>query len=141
MSKGIPLTDEDRIPWLETLRDAIRTKLEAGETVSITCSALQKRYREILRSADPEYKSGDYTNCKLKFICLEAPTELLASRITVRSKNEKHFMPVSLLKSQLDLLQIDKAEGIDTVDTRAGLQSSVDSILALLSTKNLTSIQ
>nr|ADM18302.1 gluconokinase 1-like protein [Gladiolus grandiflorus] len=140
MSKGIPLTDEDRIPWLETLRDAIRKKLESCETVIVTCSALQKKYREILRCADPEYKCGDYRNCKLKFVCLDAPMEVLASRIIVRSKNGKHFMPVSLLQSQLELLQIDKAEGIHMVDATVSLQYILDSIVALLSNNKLNSM-
>ncbi|KAL0306438.1 UNVERIFIED_CONTAM: Gluconokinase [Sesamum radiatum] len=55
MKAGIPLSDEDRIPWLETLRDALRVSLENGETVILGCSALQKHYREILRCADPNY--------------------------------------------------------------------------------------
>ncbi|KAM2199927.1 hypothetical protein ACFX1X_002310 [Malus domestica] len=55
MRKGIPLTEEDRMPWLEKLRNGVRDKLLGGGTVILGCSALQKRYREILRSADPNY--------------------------------------------------------------------------------------
>ncbi|KAJ6297001.1 hypothetical protein OIU78_022680 [Salix suchowensis] len=55
MHQGIPLTEEDRIPWLEILQDALRESLISGKTVVLSCSALQKRYREILRSADCNY--------------------------------------------------------------------------------------
>ncbi|KAG6500656.1 hypothetical protein ZIOFF_040505 [Zingiber officinale] len=104
--------DEDRFPWLECLRDAIRIVMISGKSIVLTCSALQKKYREILRSSDPDYKAGQYSNCRVRFICLEAPVEVIADRIRSRSKEGKHFMPVSLLQSQLDLLQIDEVEGI-----------------------------
>ncbi|KAJ0699216.1 putative gluconokinase [Helianthus annuus] len=50
MKKGIPLSDEDRTPWLEVLRDVVNANLVSGKTVILGCSALQKQYREILRS-------------------------------------------------------------------------------------------
>ncbi|KAG0502100.1 hypothetical protein HPP92_002172 [Vanilla planifolia] len=117
MGKGIPLSDEDRLPWLESLRDAIRQKTSNGELVALACSALQKRYRDILRSADPDYKSGDYTRCIVKFFCLVAPVEVIAERMNGRSEKEEHFMPVSLLRSQLELLQVDDSEGIPQIDS------------------------
>jgi len=134
MRNGIPLTDEDRVPWLEALRDAARKQISNGETVVLTCSALQKRYREILRSADPHYKPGVYSNCKVNFICLNAPREVIAERMRRRSEEGKHFMPESLLQSQLNLLQFDEAEGITMVDSTANFQGIVDTVLALLST-------
>ncbi|XP_073282939.1 gluconokinase-like, partial [Primulina huaijiensis] len=51
MKNGVPLTDDDRIPWLETLRDTLRVRLVNGETVILGCSALKESYREILRHA------------------------------------------------------------------------------------------
>ncbi|KAJ0502926.1 putative gluconokinase [Helianthus annuus] len=50
MKKGIPLSDEDRTPWLEVLRDVVNANLVSGKTVILGCFALQKQYREILRS-------------------------------------------------------------------------------------------
>ncbi|XP_015694170.1 gluconokinase isoform X2 [Oryza brachyantha] len=118
MSKGIPLTDDDRIPWLESLRDAMRERLDGGEDVAVSCSALQQKYREILREGDSSYRSGSgsYSSCRVKFVCLEASAEVIAERIRRRSMEGEHFMPASLLQSQLDLLRIDEAEGITEVD-------------------------
>ncbi|KAM0065364.1 putative gluconokinase [Helianthus debilis subsp. tardiflorus] len=50
MKKGIPLSDENRTPWLEVLRDVVNVNLVSGKTVILGCFALQKKYREILRS-------------------------------------------------------------------------------------------
>ncbi|CAL5045349.1 unnamed protein product [Urochloa decumbens] len=121
MSKGIPLSDADRTPWLESLRDAIRDRLD-GEDVAVSCSALQLKYREILRAADKSYQPGYYAACRVKFVCLRASAEVITDRMQRRSSEGKHFMPASLLQSQLDLLQIDAAEGITEVDAtmRAG---------------------
>ncbi|KAF0902460.1 hypothetical protein E2562_016284 [Oryza meyeriana var. granulata] len=118
MSRGIPLTDSDRIPWLESLRDAIRERLDRGEDVAVSCSALQHRYREILREGDCSYRSGSgsYSSCRVKFVCLEASADVIADRMRRRSMKGVHFMPASLLQSQLDLLQLDEAEGITEVD-------------------------
>ncbi|KAG0497764.1 hypothetical protein HPP92_002455 [Vanilla planifolia] len=117
------------------LRDAIRQKTSNGELVALACSALQKRYRDILRSADPDYKSGDYTRCIVKFFCLVAPVEVIAERMNGRSEKEEHFMPVSLLRSQLELLQVDDSEGIPQIDSSMSLQSILDHILILIEDK------
>lgn len=132
MSRGIPLNDEDRIPWLEALSSTMRKYMINGETLTLTCSALQNKYREILRSADPNYKPGNYTTCRVKFICLVAPAEVIAERIKIRSKDGKHFMPATLLQSQLDLLQINEDEQISKIDATLKLQSIVHSILLLI---------
>ncbi|KAJ0968003.1 hypothetical protein J5N97_024920 [Dioscorea zingiberensis] len=135
MSRGIPLSDEDRIPWLETLSSTIRNYLINGDTVTLTCSALRQQYREILRSADPNYKPGNYSHCRVQFVCLVAPAEVIAERIKIRSNEEKHFMPAKLLQSQLDLLQIDEAEQISKIDATSGLQNIVNSIILLINNK------
>ncbi|KAK8947944.1 hypothetical protein KSP40_PGU007697 [Platanthera guangdongensis] len=135
MNRGIPLCDEDRIPWLEALRDAIGRKLVSEETAVLACSALQKRYREILRSADPDYVVGDYDCCKIKFICLVAPVEKLAERLNMRSEKGEHFMPASLLKSQMELLQIFDYERIPQIDSTMNLQSILDRVLNLIDCK------
>lgn len=133
MKNGIPLSDEDRIPWLETLRDCLKTSIENGETVIMGCSALQQHYREILRSADKNYKpgSGCYI-CVVKFVLLDAPEEVLSSRLEKRCAEGNHFMPAKLLQSQIDLLQIDESEGIIKVDATAEPRILVDMIQSLI---------
>ncbi len=85
MSSGIPLTDEDRQPWLEAIAGWIRDHQASGGVV--TSSALKYRYRDILRTG------GD-----VWFLHLDGDRDLLAERMKTRSG---HFMPVSLLDSQL----------------------------------------
>jgi len=86
MSSGIPLTDDDRQGWLETLATLIR---EAEELTIIACSALKASYREILKGAE--------------FVFLNGSPDLLAERINQRSG---HYMPPGLLQSQLETLEI-----------------------------------
>ena len=86
MSSGIPLTDDDRQGWLETLATIIH---EADDLTIIACSALKASYREILQEA--------------VFIFLHGSPELLADRIKQRSG---HYMPPGLLQSQLETLEI-----------------------------------
>ncbi|KAF7146885.1 hypothetical protein RHSIM_Rhsim03G0164800 [Rhododendron simsii] len=103
MHKGIPLSDEDRIPWLNLLRDALRASLVSRKIMILGCSALHKWYREILRSADPSYVLGSYF-CVVKFVLLDAGAEVLAARLQKRAEEGNHLMPAKLLQSQLDLL-------------------------------------
>lgn len=131
MKKGIPLSEEDRIPWLNLLRDALRASLVSRKTMILGCSALQKHYREILRSADPNYEPGSYL-CVVKFVLLDARAEVLAARLQKREEEGKHFMPVKLLQSQLDLLQIDESEGIVKVDATLSPLVIVNTIKALI---------
>lgn len=85
MSAGHPLTDEDRWPWLRAIARWIHEHQAIGGVVS--SSALKRGYRDVLRSG------GD-----VWFLHLDGPRELLAQRMLGRSG---HFMPVSLLDSQL----------------------------------------
>lgn len=131
MHKGIPLSEEDRIPWLETLRDTLRERLLDGKNVVLGCSALQKHYREILRSADPNYRSGSFSS-SVKFVLLNVEAKVLAARLQTRAAEGKHFMPPSLLQSQLELLQVDEVEGIWKVDASLSPQAIVGNIQALI---------
>ncbi|KAJ1692947.1 hypothetical protein LUZ63_009645 [Rhynchospora breviuscula] len=132
MKSGVPLSDSDRFPWLESLRNAIRENIEHGHNVTLSCSALLKKYREILRSADCNYQPGNYTQCKVKFVCLEAPIEVLMERMKRRSEQGLHFMPSCLLQSQLDLLQLEQDEEIIRIDATMGLGSILEFIIDLL---------
>ncbi|KAK1307039.1 hypothetical protein QJS10_CPA10g01345 [Acorus calamus] len=129
MSKGIPLTDEDRTLWLQSLQNATRAKILNGENVVLTCSALQKRYRDVLRVSDPDYEAGNY-DCRVKFVCLTASKEVIFARVERRAKEGKHFMPPELLQSQLDLLQVDESERVIMVDATDNPDSVVDIIQA-----------
>ena len=92
MSRGIPLTDDDRAVWLRSLAARIREAREAGTGLVISCSALKRSYRDILRS-----EASD-----LRFVFLKGERALIAERIATR---RGHFMPPSLLDSQLDALE------------------------------------
>ncbi|KAL7600612.1 hypothetical protein Lser_V15G25622 [Lactuca serriola] len=133
MKNRIPLSDEDRIPWLEVLRDLLNASLVSGKIVILGCSALQKKYRDILRSADPNFK-GDYLceKCVVKFVLLDVGVELLMNRVTKRVAEGNHFMPAELLQSQIDLLEVDVSEGIHKVDASRSPQDIVDEIKALV---------
>lgn len=127
MRMGIPLTDEDRMPWLESLRDAIKEFLINKKGLVLGCSALKEQYREILRSGDPDYRLQSYASA-VNFILLDAPAEVLIARLNKRAAEGKHYMPASLLQSQLDLLNIDESEGILKVDATLSPESIVNTI-------------
>jgi gluconokinase len=92
MAAGRPLDDEDRWPWLRRLAGWIGERAAAGQGCVVTCSALKRAYRDLLREGNPS----------LRFVHLTAPAELIAERISAR---EGHYMPASLLRSQLEALQ------------------------------------
>ncbi|EEF42329.1 gluconokinase [Ricinus communis] len=127
MCQGIPLSEEDRIPWLQSLQEAVRESLIVGKIVILGCSSLQNRYREILRSADPNYQLGSYVSV-VKFVLLDVNAEVLAARLNKRAAEGKHFMPATLLQSQLDLLHVDDSEGIYKVDAAQSPRAIVDAI-------------
>ncbi|MBA0686565.1 hypothetical protein Goari_014163 [Gossypium aridum] len=135
MSQGIPLSDEDRIPWLETLRGVLKDKLDNGKTVILGCSSLQKHYREILRSADAEYVHGSYAST-VQFVLLDAKADVLAARLEKRAAEGKHFMPATLLQSQLESLHIDE----DQTDNPPLEVFSLDSENQIQATNNPNSI-
>ena len=93
MAAGIPLTDDDRQGWLIALAGRLREAREARVGVVLSCSALRRRYRDVLRSGDPD----------VRFIWLDGDRDLLARRLAER---RGHFMPPSLLDSQLATLEI-----------------------------------
>lgn len=90
MSAGHPLTDEDRKPWLEALEKWMAEQLAARKSCLVTCSALKKKYRTVLQAAG-----------NVHFLELDLDEATLAERMQQRS----HFMPVSLLRSQLETLE------------------------------------
>ncbi|GGK99163.1 gluconokinase [Nocardia jinanensis] len=92
MASGVPLDDSDREPWLASVGDWLRTRAAAGTGGVIACSALKRRYRDLLRDRAP----GTY------FLLLTADRDDLLERIAGRAQ---HFMPSALLDSQLAALE------------------------------------
>ena len=91
MSKGLPLTDEDRSGWLEILSEHLK-KCEAEGVTVLACSALKEKYRATL--------SKGLKKCK--WVWLNGSYELIYRRMTQR---EGHYMSQDLLKSQFDILE------------------------------------
>lgn len=92
MSSGTPLTDDDRWPWLDLIAGWTAERDAAGESTIVTCSALRRVYRDRLRTAPG----------RTVFLHLAGSRDLLAGRMTQRTD---HFMPSSLLPSQLEALE------------------------------------
>jgi gluconokinase len=92
MHSGIPLTDEDRWPWLDAVAVWIDTTRHAGGHGVIACSALKRRYRDVL--------IGDRDDVRLVY--LKGDETLVARRLATR---HEHFMPRSLLHSQFEALE------------------------------------
>jgi carbohydrate kinase (thermoresistant glucokinase family) len=92
MHAGIPLTDEDRAPWLIAIADFIDQARVSGQRAVVTCSALKRRYRTVIIGNRPD----------VRLIYLKGDMELIGRRIATR---HEHFMPASLLQSQFDALE------------------------------------
>jgi gluconokinase len=92
MRAGHPLDDDDRWPWLRRLADWVGEQEQAGSSVVVTCSALKRTYRDVLRDGHPS----------VWFAHVTADAALIRERMERRSG---HYMPVSLLDSQLALLE------------------------------------
>lgn len=92
MHDGIPLTDEDRQPWLEGMKEAIKPALVGNAKLVLACSALKQKYRDFLLSDGPEYR----------IVYLYGERELLYHRLTSR---KSHFMNPNLIDSQLATLE------------------------------------
>ena len=111
MAAGHPLTDAERAPWL----DAVAEWVQGHRPCVVACSALRRRYRDVLR--------GD----GVLFVYLEADPALLAARLGRRTG---HFMPPSLLGSQLDTLEPPGPdEASVTVEASAPLQDTLSAVL------------
>lgn len=93
MARGEPLDDDDRAPWLASLRAELERHAAAGTNVVLSCSALKRRYRAVLTDGLPHVAT----------VLLHGPTHLLADRIAERTD---HFFDPRLLWSQLDALEL-----------------------------------
>lgn len=119
MAKGIPLTDDDRWPWLDLVGRELATSIEKGASLVLSCSALKRIYRDRLRKA---------TGGQLRFVFLKGTPALLEIRMGERTG---HFMPLALLQTQLATLETPEGEeGVVTVDIDADLEQIVEAAYA-----------
>jgi len=96
MRRGEPLTDEDRAPWLDSLRQLITEKLNAGESAVVACSALRDAYRKRLLPASPALADD------VLIVYLRISRETARERLLAR---QGHFMPATLVDSQFETLE------------------------------------
>jgi gluconokinase len=123
MRAGVPLTDEDRWPWLRALARLIEARDHDGEATVLTCSSLRRSYRDVLRTAVPPPR--------LVFLHLHASAEVLRRRMGQRTA---HFMPLSLLRSQIETLEpLEPDEAGVVVDVSADLDDVTAAALSALS--------
>jgi gluconokinase len=116
MSRGIPLTDADRAPWLSAIHDRILDYVERGQDVVVGCSALKQEYRRVLA-----------TGISITWVYLKGSPALLRSRLEHRPD---HFMKVDMLASQLKALE-EPSDAL-VVDVSAPPSAIVEHILAQL---------
>lgn len=119
MRMGVPLQDDDRWPWL----DELGQKLTAHDGIVVSCSALKRSYRDRLRSL---------AGRPVTFVFLQGDRMLLASRMAAR---QDHYMPLSLLDSQLATLELPGAEsGVITIDINNKLETIVGMAMTHIAT-------
>jgi gluconokinase len=117
MKHGIPLNDDDRIPWLQRLHDELQHQLAEGRSVILACSALKESYRSML---------GDHVSA-LAFVHLDVDAETIRNRLQHRTA---HFFPKELMESQFAALE--KPKDAIIVDARKPLDAVVDQVIHAL---------
>lgn len=115
MTAGTPLDDDDRWPWLDAIAQWMTQRLQRGESAVVACSALRRVYRDRLRQA----------GAGVRFVYLHVPHDELARRMRSRD----HFMPPSLLDSQLATLE---EPGADEDALRVTEEQGVEASLAAI---------
>jgi carbohydrate kinase (thermoresistant glucokinase family) len=120
MRAGIPLTDDDRWPWLRAIAAWMDERIARGEPAVVTCSALRRAYRDLLLGGRPE--------AQMVFLAVER--EVLIRRLSAR---HGHFFPQQLLDSQLDALEPPQPdERVVTVVPSDDPAATVESVIAVL---------
>jgi gluconokinase len=113
MKNGSPLNDEDRLPWLLSLRKIIEDAFEKKENIIISCSALKQAYRDILK-----------VNDEVKFIYLKGSYDLIKKRMEVRAN---HFFKPAMLKSQFETLE--EPEAVIEIDISVATESTINEVV------------
>jgi len=118
MQLGMPLDDEDRAPWLTRINDAVFSFASKQETGVLVCSALKRRYRDVIRK----------DNAQVHFVYLKGEQRLIAKRMAQRSG---HFMQPGMLSSQFAALEEpDAAEkDVTTCNVAAPVEVIVDQLM------------
>ncbi len=119
MAAGIPLTEEDREPWLRTVAERMAVWEQEGGAV-VACSALRRRHRDVLAAASPG---------NVRFVFLDADPQLIEARLATR---RGHYMPPSLLDSQLATLERPRADEAIRVDASGTPEQTASAVLATL---------
>lgn len=120
MSAGQPLTDEDRWPWLAAIAAWIDARRAAHQPGVVTCSALKRRYREVLSDGRPE----------VRIVFLDGDPDVIGRRITAR---HGHYMKPEMLASQFnDLERPEPDEQVTTIEVRGTPAEVVDHVIEAL---------
>lgn len=124
MAAGDPLNDDDRKPWLQALNDAAFAMQRTNKVSLIVCSALKKRYRDILRDGNPN----------LSFIYLKGDFDVIESRLRAR---KGHFFKPQMLVTQFEALEEPQNDESDVliVDIDQTLDEVVKSTIAVINQK------
>lgn len=120
MKSGHALTDEDRAPWLRAVAAWIEARRQAGEPGVITCSALRRSYRDAITGGHPG----------VRVVYLKADRDLIAERL---SQRQHHYMPATLLESQLATLEEPSPdEHVLTVEVHGSVEDIATEVVAKL---------
>ena len=120
MKRGVPLNDEDRMPWLARLHDELEHRLGSGASVVLGCSALKESYRKILEEGLSQ----------IDFVFLDVDQLTLTERL---EKRKAHFFPKELLESQFAALE--RPQNALVVDASRSVEEIIEQILAALDEK------
>ena len=124
MAAGVPLTDEDRQPWLERLRRLIEEHAAEGRSLVLACSALKESYRRLLKGAEPA--------AHVHFVYLRGDFDTILTRMRRR---KGHYMKASMLQSQFRDLQ--EPEDAVVVSVEHSVPASVQQALAGLARRGV----
>ncbi|HWE73747.1 MAG TPA: gluconokinase [Stellaceae bacterium] len=121
MKAGQPLSDEDRAPWLARIKAWIDTELDRGRSGIVTCSALKRAYRDVLRA----------NRANIVFVFIDGEENLIRERL---QKRRGHFMPADLLASQFATLEPPAADEHPIIVSAADTpEAQVRKAIAILS--------
>lgn len=121
MAQGTPLTDQDRAGWLVTLGEELASCTD--KSIVLSCSALKKSYRDILRNYKPS----------LRFVYLDISPATALARVSSRAVADGHFFPATLVDNQFATLEVPTGEvGVLTVDATATMTELVAQVRAWL---------
>lgn len=123
MATGQPLTDADRWDWLILLREEALKALQTAYGVIVTCSALKRKYRDVMRVA-----AYHHPDVRVHFVFLKASESVLMDRVRAR---QNHYMKDYMVRSQFESLEAPTGEEGDVLSVDAGGSSGEVQRLAL----------